>query len=473
VPASLATATVIHKTSSNRDSQDARNPALSQHLLGEVTMCAYHDRVPRLFLISIDGLAHFYWSDPAARMPVLRGLAERGAVAGGMATVFISTTWPSHVSLVTGVGPRAHGVVANHVLNRATARPEDFTGDPVYDAADLVWAPTIYDRAHAAGLRTAAIDWPATRRAASLDFNLPFFKNQRIFETQTAPAVWDELRALGYPVERQGEWAELARRFLKDAMVADLAIDVLRRHAPELLLVHFLCADSHQHLYGPRSPEAYWAIAYIDGLVGRVVGALGPDGLDRTSVVVVSDHGFLPVSREIRPNVRLRRRGLLRLDGDGGLAHAEARFVMNHGAGWVYALDGDRARLARDVKDELAALEGVSAVWTPDEYAAVGLPTPEENPRAGDLLLEAAPGYMLSDEMRGDDEHGAPRYRGTHGQRPDHPDNHALFVAAGRGIERGVTLGPITSRDVAPTLTLLLGLPAAPAEGRALDEILG
>jgi predicted AlkP superfamily pyrophosphatase or phosphodiesterase len=432
----------------------------------------YHRPVPRLVLISIDGLAHFYWSDPAARMPVLHGLAERGAIADGMATVFVSTTWPSHVSLVTGVGPRAHGVVSNHILNRATAGPEDFTGDPVYDAADLVLAPTIYDRAHAAGLRTAAIDWPATRRAASLDFNLPFFKNQQVFEAHTAPAVWKELAQLGYPVERQGEWAELPRRFLKDAMVAELAIDVLRRHAPDVLLLHFLCADSHQHLYGPRSPEAYWAIAYIDDLVGRVLASLGPDGLDRTSVVVVSDHGFLPVMREIRPNVRLRRRGLLSLDAGGGLAHARARFVMNHGAGWVYALDGDRARLARDLRPELAALEGVSGVWTPDEYAALGLPTPDENPRSGDLLLEAAPGFMLSDEMRGDDEHGPPRYRGTHGQRPLHADNRALFLAAGHGIKRGVRLGPITSRDVAPTLATLLDLPQAPAEGRTLTEAL-
>ena len=433
----------------------------------------YHGAVPRLVLVSIDGLAHFYWGDAAARMPVLRGLAERGAVADGMATVFVSTTWPSHVSLVTGVGPRTHGVVANHILNRVTQRAEDLTGDPIYDAADLVRAPTIYDRAHAAGLRTAAIDWPATRRAASLDFNLPFFKNQQVFETQTAPAVWRELRELGYPVERQGEWAELPRRFLKDAMVADLAIDVLRRHRPDLLLVHFLCADSHQHLYGPRSPEAYWAIAYIDGLVGRVLDALGSDGLDRTSVVVVSDHGFLPVTKEIRPNVRLRRRGLLRLDDAGQMAGGEARFVMNHGAGWIYALgDGDRASLARDLRGELAGLEGVSAVWTPDEYAPLGLPTPEENPRAGDLLLEAAPGYFMVDQMTGEEELAPPRYRGTHGQRPHHADNHALFVAAGRGVKRGVTLGRITSRDVAPTLATLLDLAVAPSEGRVLTEAL-
>ena len=83
--------------------------------------------MPRLLLISIDGLAHFYWNDPLARMPVLRGLAERGASADGMETVFISTTWPSHVSLVTGVGPRAHGVVANHILNRASGRAEELT----------------------------------------------------------------------------------------------------------------------------------------------------------------------------------------------------------------------------------------------------------------------------------------------------------------------------------------------------------
>ena len=428
--------------------------------------------MPRLILISIDGLAHFYWTDPRAQIPVLRGLAERGATAGGMATVFVSTTWPSHVSLVTGVGPRTHGVVSNHILNRATGRAEDFTGDAVYDAADLLRAPTFYDRAHTHGLRTAAIDWPATRRAASLDFNLPMFKNQRVFERHTDAGVWKELAALGYPVERQGEWAELPRRFLKDAMVADLALHVLQRHAPDVLLLHFLCADSHQHLYGPRSPEAYWAIAYIDGLVGRVLAGLGSDGLERTSVVVVSDHGFLPVTREARPNVWLRQRGLLRVGDDGAMA-GDARFVTNGGAGWIYLTGGgDSARLARDLRAELATLPGVGAVWTPAEYAAIGLPTPAEDPRAGDLVLEAAPGYMLGDEARGDDEEGAPKYRGNHGHRPDHEDNHAIFVAAGRGIKRGVTLGRITSRDVAPTLSTLLDLPPAPSEGRVLSEAL-
>lgn len=147
----------------------------------------------RVILVSIDGFAGFYWSDPTVRIPTLRALAERGVVAGRMETVFPSTTWPAHVSLVTGVRPDSHGVVGNSIFNRAANRPEDLTGDPVYDAADLLRAPTVYDRAHAAGLRTAAIDWPATRNAASLDFNLPFFKDQTVFETCTSPGVWAEL----------------------------------------------------------------------------------------------------------------------------------------------------------------------------------------------------------------------------------------------------------------------------------------
>ena len=52
---------------------------------------------PRTLVISIDGFAAFYWRDPAARMPTLRRLAERGAVAAGMETVLPSTTWGREV----------------------------------------------------------------------------------------------------------------------------------------------------------------------------------------------------------------------------------------------------------------------------------------------------------------------------------------------------------------------------------------
>jgi predicted AlkP superfamily pyrophosphatase or phosphodiesterase len=434
---------------------------------------SYTPPVPRAIVISIDGFAAFYWDDPAARLPTLRALGERGVVTQRMETVFPSTTWPTHVSLLTGVSPARHGVVANHVLNRATGAPEDLTGDPVYDAAQLLRVPTVYDRAHAAGLRTAAIDWPATRNSPSLDWSLPFYKDQRVFETQTPRAVWAELNALGYPLDRQGDWALLPKRFLKDAMVANLAAHVFHRHTPALMLMHLLCADSHQHLYGPRSPEAYWALEYIDGLIGRFLATLPAGELEeRTVLFVVSDHGFLPVTREIRPNVRLRQLGLLQLAG-GQIVGGDARFVMNHGAGYLYARgEGDRERLLRDLAAELAKLEGVSGVWSAHEYSGLGLATAAENGLAGDLVLEAQPGYMFADEPAGDELIGPPHHRGTHGQRGSHPDNGAFFLATGPGIARGRTLPSIRSRDVAPTLAHVLGVQLDDVEGRLLTEAL-
>jgi len=400
--------------------------------------------------------------------PALRALAERGTVADGVTAVFPSTTWPTHVSLVTGVKPARHGVVANHVLNRTTRRAEDLTGDPIYDAGALVRVPTVYDRAAAAGRRVAAVDWPATRHSPSLAFNLPFFKDQRVFETHTARAVWDELKAAGFPLERQGEWALLPKRFMKDAMVADVAAHAVHRHAPDMLMLHFLCADSHQHLYGPRTPEVYWAIEYIDACIGRLLAALPAATRERAAIVIVSDHGFLPVERDIRPNVRLRRLGALRGDAAAGFS-GEACFVMNHGAGYLYGLDGD-ARAVRTLAGEIEKMDGVAAAWTHESFGALGLPA--DHPMLPDVVFEAKPGFQFSDETAGEAENGAPKYRGTHGQRPEVPGNAAFFMASGAGIRSSAKLGRIQSRDVAPTLATLLGVPMPDVEGRVLTELL-
>jgi predicted AlkP superfamily pyrophosphatase or phosphodiesterase len=87
----------------------------------------------RVLVISIDGFAGFYWRDPRVRVPTLRRLAGRGVVSDAMEAVFPTTTWPTHVSLVTGVRPARHGVPANHILKRDTGVVEDLTGDPVWN----------------------------------------------------------------------------------------------------------------------------------------------------------------------------------------------------------------------------------------------------------------------------------------------------------------------------------------------------
>jgi predicted AlkP superfamily pyrophosphatase or phosphodiesterase len=428
--------------------------------------------VPRVIVISVDGLAGFYWSDARARMPTLRALAARGALATRVDTVFPSTTWPSHATIVTGVRSRRHGVVANSILNRATGAAEDLTGDPIHDADALYRVPTLWDVARAAGLGSAAIDWPGTRHASGLGWSLPFFKDQTVFREHTPAHVWDELVASGHPVERMGEWAELPKRFLKDAMIGALAGQVYARHAPDLLLVHFLCTDSFQHLWGPRSHEAYWAIEYVDERIRQFLASL-PDGEvpERTSLVVLSDHGFFPVEREIRPNVRLRELGLLAADDAGRIVGGPARFVSNGGGGMVYLEHADPRGLARELATELARVEGVASVWTEDAFDSLGLPSPRTNARVGDLVVETEPPYMFVNDATEGVIAPTRRYRGTHGHLGSRPDNRAFFLAVGPRVKAGIELGPIATVDVAPTIASLLGVSLGDVEGRTLTEI--
>src|SRR6187399_54372 len=70
-------------------------------------------------VICVDGLAAYLIDDPKAPLPTIRRLAREGAIVdGGMRVSNPSVTWPNHTSLVTGVRPEKHGVLANGVLVR-------------------------------------------------------------------------------------------------------------------------------------------------------------------------------------------------------------------------------------------------------------------------------------------------------------------------------------------------------------------
>ena len=103
----------------------------------------------------------------------------------------------------------------------------------------------------------------------------------------------------------------------------------------------------------------------------------------------------------------------------------------------------------------------------------VGLPVPDEHPLVADWMFEAAPGFSYGDTADGEDEHGPPKYLGTHGQRGLYADNAAFFLAAGAGIRRGAALGAIRSRDVGPTIAATLGLRMEGVEGAVLERALG
>src|SRR4029453_13281743 len=101
------------------------------------------------------------------------------------------------------------------------------------------------------------------------------------------------------------------------------AAHIIRQHRPNLLLFHLLDLDSTQHRYGPRTPAAMDSMTNLDSRVRIILDAIEASGMaPRTTVFVVSDHGFKAVKRQIRPNAIFAKLGLLKVEG-GKVAGAQ------------------------------------------------------------------------------------------------------------------------------------------------------
>ena len=252
-------------------------------------------------LISIDGFSAYSLNDPDVPLPNLRKLAAAGAVADGMEVVNPAVTWPNHTSMVTGVRPQKHGMLYNGLPVRADGRVQV---EPWRDKTELVLVPTVYDKAHAAGLTTAEVDWVAIQNAPTITWSFP--------EVPTgSESVVKELVAAGALTKEQVKAFRNGSIVWRDEIWTQAGEHIIKHHKPNLLLLHLLTTDTVQHRYGARSLPGNTALALADAKVGRLVQAIREAGIaDRTTIIVTSDHGFKTYRETLQPNAFLASRGI-------------------------------------------------------------------------------------------------------------------------------------------------------------------
>jgi predicted AlkP superfamily pyrophosphatase or phosphodiesterase len=420
-------------------------------------------------LISLDGFAAENLDDPRIPLPNLRRLAREGARAARMTVANPSVTWPNHTTLVTGVPAARHGVLANGRIEPAGTPPR-LAVVPARSKAQLCQAPTIYDRAHAAGMETAAVNWPVTRGAPTLTWDFPDHPEPVRY---TTPALLQELQAAAVLPQPTDAAFGSAGPLVRDQAWTDTAAILIRRHRPRLLLLHLLMTDATQHQRGPGSFEAFGALALADRQVGDVLQAVTDSGMaNRIAVIVAADHGFARTTRSTNPNVRLRAAGLIRAPAPDRVEY-DAQALAEGGVAFVYVpARREKPELVTRAREALATLEGVERVIGPEEFASLGLPLPDGSPQAPDLLLAAKDGYSFGTATTGDEVTVFSEPRGAHGYLASNPKMDALFLAAGAGIRPGARLERIRNLDVAPTIARLLGISMPDVEGQPLTAIL-
>jgi predicted AlkP superfamily pyrophosphatase or phosphodiesterase len=413
----------------------------------------------RVILISIDGLMPSAYLDPAlaSRTPNLRALARAGVWADGVVGVLPTVTYPSHTTLITGVEPSRHGIYDNQILD-----PEGQSRGAWYWYADAIKVPTLPMAARARGLRAGAVTWPVTI-GMDLDYLAPEYVS-----ASRHPESIGMLKALAQP---RGliQAAEVARGTpfgwpQTDRDRTDLSLFILKSYDPHVFLLHLIQLDSAQHDAGIGSPQALDTLARIDGHVGEIVEAVRQSGrADRTTIAVVSDHGFLPIEKMVQPNAAFRQAGLIDVNERGVVTGWRAWFHASGGAGFVHVKDpADRSRVAAllaDLKRDPA--NGIREVWTSQDLAArgshpdaaFGLDVVDGFYTGGghDLLVKAAPN------------------KGGHGFGPERPALHASFVMAGPAVRRRGSVGVIRMTQVAPTLAAILDVRLAADAAAPID----
>ena len=413
-----------------------------------------------VLLISLDGLRPSDVSDAKARgihLPVLTGLRAEGASAQGVVGVLPTLTYPSHTTLVTGVSPARHGVV-----NNLTFDPEQKNQGGWYWYAADVKVPTLWQAAHAAGLSTANVHWPVSVGAAGIDQNLP-----QIWRTGT-----EDDRNLLTALATPGLVARLEKRVgarypqgIDETVEGDAQrvafAEALLTEKPQFMTVYLAGIDHAEHRDGPDSPQAKAAIEATDILVGRLVHAARAVMPDVT-VVVVSDHGFLPVTTDINLFKPFIDAGLVELDAKGQVIGWQAMPFIAGGTASIRLVRPTDPALIVKVRDLLNGMAADPAYHIARVLDASAVAAAGGDPQASFLIA------LQSGSETGKDP-TAPTtrpsgYKGMHGYMPWISAMRSTLIVAGPHVKRGADLGVVDMRAIAPAIARRLGTTLPTAE---------
>ncbi len=421
---------------------------------------AQQQRQPIVIVISLDAFGAALLHDPLLPVPTLHALMAGGSYTQSMRPVNPTVTWPNHTSMVTGVTPAKHGLIANGEIT------DQRTGKPIHvefhaEKAQLVRVPTVYDRAHEAGLVTAEMDWVAIEHASTIDWS--FFEQP----VASSPLIREMLTDGSLAQSDLNNFRKGSQAF-RDRLYTRAAVYTIRHHHPNLLLLHLLALDSAEHTYGFGTMAGVNTAAFLDDRVQEVVNAVREAGdLDRTTFLIVSDHGQSSVHHTVDPN------GILR---NAGIAPAQATALAEGGAAYIY--EAHRTpELTAKIRNAFAVDPVTDSVPSDTEIAAQGWPSRDNNPNAFDVLVYAKEDWKFDDLNRKDTPQRASletpeAQTGAHGYPNTRPLMQSIFIASGAAIRNTGEQPPCSALDVAATIAQILHLPQTGMDGKPLTAML-
>lgn len=384
------------------------------------------DLRPTVILISFDGWRWDYHTKAPA--PHLRSLMARGVRAEALIPSFPSKTFPNHYTIVTGLYPSHHGIVANNIKDPATGRTfvrtnERELRDPMWWGGEPIWVT-----AQRQGQSAASMFWVGAEAPIA----------------GVLPRYWKPYDEKLPPNDRV------------DQVLAWLDLPTAER--PTFITLYFEDTDSAGHSSGPDSGAVREAIRRADGYLGRLLRGLDRRTIaDHVNIVVVSDHGMAAVANN----------RVIVLDDYISLADVDV-VDINPTIG-LFPKAGREDAVYRALANAHPRLKVYRRDTTPEHWHY------RDHPRIPAIVGVADEGWQVLRRatVAGILTRRIVGLRGQHGYDPAVMSMRGVFVAAGPAFKRGVTVPAFENIHIYNALAQVLGvIPAAndgdPAVARSL-----
>jgi len=396
----------------------AAQPAAAPHGSGGINRPEHLD-APHVILISFDGFRADYLD--RFELPNFRRVLRRGARARSMIPVFPSLTFPNHYSLVTGLYPDHHGIVANRFYD--PQRKASYWFRDKQSVTDGTWyrGEPIWVTAETQGMVAACFFWPGSEAA---------IKGVR-------PTFWNTYDG------------SIPGRKRVDTVVEWLRMPAERR--PHMITLYFSELDTASHQGPLDAPAIAQALESLDGTLGVLLDGIETLPIrDRIYILLTSDHGMVETSASRSVLLSsLVDTAAVRVGFTGPVASL-------HVAGGVEQATRIRDQVNARLKNGRAYLR--QDVPARHHYRA--------DPRIGEVVIVMDESWTVAASVISKLRIWEPW--GQHGWDPQLQSMHALFAISGPAIREGVTISDVENVDVYPLMAELLRLRAATGiDGRA------
>ena len=225
---------------------------------------------PTTIFISLDGFRADYLKRGLS--PTLSEFIQRGVSPKYMTPSFPSLTFPNHYTLVTGLHPESHGIVANTFWD--VSFEEEFVYTNKEHSMQSKWwdQNPLWETAELQGVPSAVHMWPGSE--AHIGEMDPTYVDK-----------YNGSEALPRKVDRILGLLDLPGSRDSDAS--------LQHPRPQLIAAYVPNIDTNGHKYGPNSTEVNQTISKVDDMLDSLFVGLEERNLtDVVNIVIVSDHGM-------------------------------------------------------------------------------------------------------------------------------------------------------------------------------------